>query len=248
MFCCRRRLFESADVDTHSDGFGHSFSRHHGRGSRGYRHLGGRTSLPPTETAVSDVANPFPDFAVGVCDSGSTPNTVTATQCPGAQVLAGTVPSAVATAPVVGPVPTTTTLNFDVGLPDRNEQQLNAFLTEVSDPSSPYYRQYLTSDQFAANFGPTTCDYQGVIDWLQSQGFTITQTFSDRSLISVSGTVAQVEATFCVTMNNYLRPDNSQFYSADRDPSVNLSIPLLAISGLDNYVIPVPVFATSATP
>ena len=45
-------------------------------------------------------------------------------------------------------------LNLAIGLPLRNRQALTNLLEAVCDPASPRFRQYLTPEQFAAQFRP----------------------------------------------------------------------------------------------
>jgi Pro-kumamolisin, activation domain len=145
--------------------------------------------------------------------------------------------------PLVGPVDPATAIDFDIGLPDRNQSQLNELLNEISDPSSPEYRQYLTPDEFTAMFGPTTCDYDAVVAWAKAQGFTVTMTYTDRSLIDLSAPVSSVNAAFHVTINEYQRSDGTMFYAPDVDPSADLTVPILGPVGLDNCAVPMPATA-----
>src|SRR6516164_1966021 len=71
------------------------------------------------------------------------------------------------------------TLHMSIGLALRNQDQLSALLQSLYNPSSPNYHQYLTSGEFAQQFGPTHEQRQSVIDYLTQQGFTITQTYTD---------------------------------------------------------------------
>ncbi|MGO9833343.1 MAG: protease pro-enzyme activation domain-containing protein [Polyangiaceae bacterium] len=142
--------------------------------------------------------------------------------------------------PLVGPVPPSTVISLSIGLPDRNTSQLNIYLQNVSDPTSPMYRMYLTPAQYTAMFGPTECDYQAVVDWAESEGLTIVNTYSDRELVDVSATASVLDAVLHVTFNEYLRQDGTQFYAPNQDPSIDLSVPLLSIDGLDNCSIPEP--------
>ena len=63
-------------------------------------------------------------------------------------------------------------------------------------------------------------------------------TFPNRMMISVTATVAAVEAAFHANVILAIRPDGSQFYRLDRQPSVDLAVPLLGVTGLDNYLVP----------
>jgi len=56
--------------------------------------------------------------------------------------------------------------------------------------------------------------------------------------------VAQISAALHVTFQNYQRRDGTVFYAPDRDPSIDFSVPLSAISGLDNCFVPTPVLGT----
>lgn len=60
-------------------------------------------------------------------------------------------------------------------------------------------------------------------------------------MVDLEGTAAQVEQAFHVGMNVYQHPtENRTFYSPDREPSLELSVPIAHISGLNNYSIPRP--------
>jgi Pro-kumamolisin, activation domain len=145
--------------------------------------------------------------------------------------------------PLVGPVDPTTTIEFDLGLPDRNQSELNELLNEISDPSSPEYRQYLTPDEFTAMFGPTVCDYDAVVAWAKAQGFTVAMTYSDRSLVDLTAPASTVNAAFHVTLNEYQRRDGTMFYAPDVDPSADLTVPVLGPEGLDNCAVAMPATA-----
>lgn len=141
--------------------------------------------------------------------------------------------------PLLGPTPLTAPLSLAIGLVS-NDQALADYAMQVSDPSSPLYRHYLTPEQIADMFGPSACNYQALIDWAKAQGLT-TSSSTSRLLLGVNGTVAQINAALHVTFQNYQRRDGTVFYAPDRDPSIDLSLPLLDISGLDNCFVPMPV-------
>ena len=144
--------------------------------------------------------------------------------------------------PLLGPRPLTTPLSLTIGLVS-NDQALDDYAMQVSDPSSPLYRHYLTPEQIADMFGPSVCNYQALIDWAKAHGLT-TSSSTSRLLLGVNGTVAQISAALHVTFQNYQRRDGSVFYAPDRDPSIDFSVPLSAISGLDNCFVPTPVLGT----
>jgi subtilase family serine protease len=131
-------------------------------------------------------------------------------------------------------------LNLAIGLPLRNQDSLDALVRDVADPTSPSYRAYVTSEQFAERFGPTESDYNSLIAFAESQGLTVTATHPNRMILDVSGSVASVENAFHVEMVAWSDNTRGAFFAPDRDPSLDLDVPVLDITGLDNYVVPRP--------
>jgi hypothetical protein len=161
----------------------------------------------------------------------------------GKQMLREHVPPAIASFHLqpTSRLPATNRLNLAIGLPLRNQDALNQLLAEIYDPASTNYHQYLTPEQFAAQFGPTEQDYQSLINFAKTNGLTVTATYPNRALLGVSGDAATVEKVFHVTLSVYQHPAESRtFYAPDTEPSVDFSVPILHVSGLDNYSIPRP--------
>ena len=94
-------------------------------------------------------------------------------------------------------------LNLSVGLQLRNQQELENLLSNMYRPGSSLYHHFLTPQQFADEFGPTADQQQQVVAFLRSQGFTVSNVSSNGLLIDASATVAQAEAAFEVSINNY---------------------------------------------
>jgi len=159
----------------------------------------------------------------------------------GVQVLRGHVPAAVARLQPTGSLPGTTNLDLAIGLPLRNKEGLNNLLQQIYDPASPNYRRYLTPEQFAEMFGPTEHDYQALIDFVKANSLTVTGRHPGRVLLDVNGSVADIEKVFHLTMRVYQHPTEARtFYAPDVEPSLDLAVPVLDISGLNNYTVPHP--------
>jgi hypothetical protein len=146
--------------------------------------------------------------------------------------------------PVVGPAAGDRVLSLAVGLPLRNESILQSFIDQASDPTSTGYRKYMSAADLIANHSPTTADYNALVAWAQGRNLKA-GTYPNRLIIDVTGTVAQIEQAFYANVILATRPDGSQFYRLDRQPSLDLGVALLGVSGLDNYVEP-QAFAGSA--
>jgi sugar lactone lactonase YvrE len=145
-------------------------------------------------------------------------------------------------AALMGPLPAMQKLNLSVVLQLRNQTGLARLLGQLYNPSDPNYRHFLSVAQFTEQFGPTTEDYRSVVDFLDANGFTVTDTPANRLVVPFSGTAAQIEKAFNVRMNAYRHPtENRTFYSSDREPSLALSVPVTHIAGMDNFTMPRPV-------
>ena len=141
--------------------------------------------------------------------------------------------------PKIGDLAATNELHLAIGLQLRNEAALDDLIAQVSDPASPNYRHYLTTQEFTDQFAPTEADYQAVIDFARSHGLTVTATHANRMLLEVSGRTAQVQSAFKVSLHTYRHPtENRTFYAPDTEPEVPASLAILDVSGLNNYASP----------
>ena len=186
---------------------------------------------------------PLPGLAAVVGAAGLFLFTVAGQAQQSLQVLHHHVRPAVASgqAVPVGLLPPAQRMNLAIMLPLRNQTELTSLLARLNDPASPDYRHFLTVAQFTEQFGPTVEDYQAVVDFAQTHGFTVTDTPPNRLLVDINGTVAQINQAFHVVMTVYQHPtENRTFYSPDREPTIDLSVPVTHIAGLDNFSIPRP--------
>src|ERR1700691_5374437 len=142
-----------------------------------------------------------------------------------------------------GPMSKSQRMRLAIILPLRNQGELTNLLKRLYNPSSPDYRHFLTVAQFTQEFGPTKQDYQAVVKFARSKGFSVTNTPANRLLVHINGTVAQINKAFHVAMTTYRHPtENRTFYSPDREPSLDLSVPVTHIAGLNNFSLPRPKF------
>ena len=102
-------------------------------------------------------------------------------------------------------------------------------------PQKPAISQIPNAGQFTAQFGPTANDYQTLVTFAKAHGLTVTRQYDNRVVLDVSGTADQVNKAFYITLMEYKRPDGSSFHTPDREPSLDLKVPVLHISGLENY-------------
>ena len=131
-------------------------------------------------------------------------------------------------------------MNLAIGLPLRNQAELANLLKQLVDPASPNFRQYLTSAQFAERFGPTVADYQTLTSFFEANGLIVTATHPNRTILDVSGTVADIESTFHVNMRYWRHATRGTFFAPDREPSLDAGVTILDVTGFDNFFVPRP--------
>ncbi len=115
------------------------------------------------------------------------------------------------------------------------ETALNQLLIDLQDPSSTRYHQWLTPEQFGAQFGLAAQDIATVSSWLTNQGFTITGTGRGANYITFSGTVGQVQQSFSTSIHSLLI-DGETHISNVTDPVLPAGIAgvVTSLSGLND--------------
>jgi subtilase family serine protease len=139
----------------------------------------------------------------------------------------------------VGTPSDTMTLDLVIGLPLRDRERLETLLQQLYDPASSNFHHWITPQVFGEMFGPTEADYQTLCNFARANGLTIITTYPDHTLLKVRTSVANINKVFHVTMRLYQHPQEARtFYAPDNEPSLDLNLPILHITGLDNYIIP----------
>ena len=145
-----------------------------------------------------------------------------------------------------------TVLDVAIGLPLRNHKDLTLLRSQLHDPASPNYHNWLTSEEFTERFGPSSDDYARLTAWAQAKGLEIVHTSPNNLILNVRGTAKAIENAFGVEMYNFLTPDGRTFHSPDRAPSLDLDVAVASLNGLNDLIKPVKrikhLASTGATP
>jgi hypothetical protein len=156
----------------------------------------------------------------------------------GLQVVHTYVPQLTAGLAPQGAVDTSQQLHLTIGLPLRDQAGLTTLLQTIYDSSSPNFHNFQTPQQLAERFGASDQDLQAVADWAAANGLKVAQTHANRLVIELDGSVADVQKAFNVTINQYNDPvGNRTFYAPDREPTIDLAVPVRTISGLDSCAV-----------
>jgi subtilase family serine protease len=146
-------------------------------------------------------------------------------------------------APLVGQLPATQSIHFDMVLALRDRAGLQNFVREVNDPTSAYYHQFLSPQEFTARFGPSQEDWDALVAFAKASGFEVINGTREERDLRLIGSVANIEKAFHVTMGVYQDPtEDRTFFAVDREPTADLPFQLWHITGLDNDSKPHPMY------
>jgi subtilase family serine protease len=132
-------------------------------------------------------------------------------------------------------------LTLTVVLKRTDQAGFDRYLHEVYDSHSPAFRHFLSQGEIAEQFGPKQEAYEGVLAYLQRNGFTLVQGSANRLTLTVRGTRAEAERAFGVHIGDY-EAGGRRFFANDTDPAVPYSLArdIRAVTGLSNQATPQP--------
>ncbi len=159
------------------------------------------------------------------------------------QLPIGHVPDLVAQGKIaaLGRLPGDHQLRLAIGLPLRDAAGLTNLVRDLYNPASPQFHHYLTPQQFTERFGPTPAQYAAVVQFARTNGFTVIGRHPNRLALDVAGRVGDIERAFHVRLHSYRHPrENRNFFAPDAEPWVDASLPVLHVSGLNDYSLPHP--------
>jgi xanthomonalisin len=127
------------------------------------------------------------------------------------------------------------TVGVTIALNLRNEAALDAFNKSVSDPQSPQYGKFLSSDQFVQQYSPTQAQVDAVVAHLQQAGFQDIEVSPNRLLINATGNPGAVQAAFHTNLVKF-NLDGRQVYANNASISIpsELGSSVKSVLGLDN--------------
>ncbi|HTW88354.1 MAG TPA: protease pro-enzyme activation domain-containing protein, partial [Candidatus Binataceae bacterium] len=113
----------------------------------------------------------------------------------------------------------------------RHTGQLEKLKERLQEPRSPSYHQWLSSADFARQFGPTAGQLQAVTSWLRGSGFTIESADLGTREVRFSGSVDLVQKALGTAIVS-----NGSQYANLTDPQIPASLAgsIVAFFGLNN--------------
>ncbi|MBR7830685.1 S53 family peptidase [Actinospica sp. MGRD01-02] len=133
-----------------------------------------------------------------------------------------------------------TTIDVDVALQPRNADELSRYAELVSDPKSPFYKQYLTKEQVQLLFAPTQSTVDNVTAALRAQGLNPRAAVDDGLYIPVTATVSTLKRAFRVGFTGYRLADGRRAFNATAVPKLDGSVAsaVRGVVGLDDFMQP----------
>jgi hypothetical protein len=119
--------------------------------------------------------------------------------------------------------------------PDQ-ETALRQLIAQINTPGSPNYRQWLTPDQFGAQFGPSDQDVATIESWLGSHGFIVSKVNPGKGTLEFSGSVAQMRDAFHTQIHKYVVNGEAHYANAN-DPQIPAALaPVIGgFASLNNF-------------
>jgi len=135
----------------------------------------------------------------------------------------------------LGSAPSTTRVGLAVVLKYHHDEELDRLVEAQGDPASPTYHHFLTPQQFANYFAPTPSEYARTIAQLRAAGFTVDNTFPNRTVVDVSAPAPVAARFFSTDIHLVRREDGSVRYINLRPETIPapLQHDVLAVVGLD---------------
>ena len=147
-----------------------------------------------------------------------------------------------------GAVTSSQKIGLEISLNLRNKAKLDAFVKAVSTPKSALYKHYLSVQQFVAEYAPTQAQVDQVTAYLKSEGLSVGSLTANHLTVAASGTAAQVEKAFNVSISTY-KTSTQSFIANSEAPSLpaGLASVVGSVSGMNTEALHVSLAHKAAT-
>ena len=139
----------------------------------------------------------------------------------------------------IGGLPGDRMMRLAMTLPLHHEAILNDLLRAQQDPASSDFHRFLSVAEFTSRFGPTDAEYASLRGFAAAHGLRVRMMAPNRFVLDVEAPAATIEKAFGIRMGLYRHANGDTFFAPDREPTIDLAIPVLHIAGLDNARPPV---------
>jgi kumamolisin len=144
----------------------------------------------------------------------------------------------------LGPAAASTRVQIAVVLNYRHEAELDRLVEAQGDENSPLHGRFVDQSHFRAYFSPTAGDYARAIATLERGGFTITQTFANRTVVDAAAPAPVAARFFSTEIHSLLQGAEGVKYANVRPGVVPASLRdiVLGVTGLSSVHVAHPDF------
>ncbi|HVC80892.1 MAG TPA: S53 family peptidase, partial [Chloroflexota bacterium] len=132
-------------------------------------------------------------------------------------------------AALIGAVSPAQVMAINMVLPLRNQNQLDQFLASQNSTG-----QVMSRAEIADLFLPTQTQVDAVTGWAGTHALRLAAVSGNRTLVTLRGTAAAIDAALSVHINTYRTSAGRRFFSNDRDATIPSDLGVLAIDGLNS--------------
>jgi subtilase family serine protease len=116
------------------------------------------------------------------------------------------------------------------------EQALQQFISEIHDPTSPLFHQWIAAEEFGQRYGVPPADVAKVTNWLESEGFTVNLVYPNQMVIDFTGTAGQVRQAFHTEIHNLVAKGQAHIANmSDPQIPVALASTLAGVVSLNDF-------------
>jgi len=150
-------------------------------------------------------------------------------------VVQGVASAVTQNATVFGNTPPSTPVTVSIILRTQNTQALTQYIHDTTNPTSSTYRRFMSTSQFAQNFGQSPETIRQIVQYFSGYGIT-SYAYSNNLDITLNGTAEQFNQAFTVNLQN-MEYHGERFHGSRQNPHVPDAIAgkILAVLGLTNY-------------
>jgi subtilase family serine protease len=145
----------------------------------------------------------------------------------------------------LGPSDPDRVVDLQVVLRQPHRAELEAFLGDVADPTSPEFHRYLAPEAFGERFGLPDEAIDSVVAWLETAGLQVVGRDAGRTFLAARGRVADVNALFQIELVDHRDTELGRYRVPDAEPRVPAALQdfVRGIAGLDTTPVIRPMYA-----
>ena len=140
------------------------------------------------------------------------------------------------------PIDQSERVQFAISLQPRDAVGLQWFVDQVSNPNSLMYRRFIGPDEVGRRFGPAQQDIDATVNFLKSNGITVSDIAKNGMVINAEGTASQVANAFHTQLGYVGNVESTGLPSSFRTNVAPLQVPaalvskVLSVDGIDTSI------------